>query len=506
MSLEDLILVFDIGTTALKSALFSPSGEELASTTSPYPTSYPKPGWAEQDARGYWTAACEATRKLAEGVDLGRVAAIGLSGHMNGCLAVDDQGTPLAPLIIHSDVRGTEEKKAILRVIPEEDFYRLTGNRPDEHLSLPKILWVAQKRPDIYSSTAYFLNSKDYLRFRLTGVLGETDFSDASLTCAMDIQGRSWASELLGELALDPGRFPHIRASDEEAGRLTTEAAEALGLTSGIPVSVGGGDGACATRGAGVVDGRDAYACIGSSAWISTLAEHPIYDRAMRIQNYYDLGGHRCNVCGTVQSAGAAIDWALDLVLGPGPRDFPSLEERLRKVPAGSDGVLFAPYLMGERTPHWDPVARGSFVGFSLKHGSDALLRSVFEGVAFALKDVLSVYEDLGLHPTELTLLGGAARSDLWRGIMRNQWGLPVRPHGAPASATALGAAMAAGIMVGMWSSYDEACALVQKGKEIPEDREDSQVYQTLYPIYKELYRALSPLYHRIAELEGQKA
>jgi len=493
----DAILVYDIGTTGLKCAAFSLSGVELRSATSTYRTFYPEVGRAEQDAEDFWTAAVEATGRVLSGgaVKRARILTIGLSGHMNGCLPVDGEGRPLCREIIHSDSRSVAECADILRTVPHETVYALTGNRVDEHLSLPKILWIKKNRPDLYRKTAFFLNSKDWLRGRLTGLGGQTDYSDASLVCAMDLRAGAWSRTLLKEVGLDPAKFPEIRPSAEFCGGLSREAARALGLAEGLPVVFGGGDAACATRGAGVTDTSSAYANIGSSAWISTLAEGPVMDPAMRMQNFCDLDGRKCNVCGTVQSAGIAVDWALSLISG----DRAAMDEAVSSVPPGSDGILFAPYLMGERTPHWDANARGCFVGLSLYHGRAALIRAVYEGVAFALRDVFGIYRELGMSPCGLTLLGGGARSPVWRGIVAEVLGRPVLPHASPTNATCLGAAMAAGTGAGVWRSLDEAALIAKTMPEETPDPGRAAVYDRLYPIYSCLYERMKPIFDELA-------
>ncbi len=496
---KDTILVYDIGTTGLKCAAFSLSGEEVRSATSAYRTFYPEVGLAEQDAGDYWTAAVDATGKLlADGTVVpSRILTIGLSGHMNGCLPVDAEGHPLCREIIHSDSRSVSECADILRAAPHGEIYELTGNRVDEHLSLPKILWIKKNLPDLYGKTAFYLNSKDWLRGRLTGQWGQTDFSDASLVCAMDLREGIWAESLLKEIGLDPAKFPEIRKSTDHCGGLSSDAARELGLPEGLPVVFGGGDAACATRGAGVTDASTAYANIGSSAWISTLANAPIMDPAMRMQNFYDLDGRKCNVCGTVQSAGIAVDWALSLI----SKDHATMDGAVTSVPPGSDGVLFAPYLMGERTPHWDANARGSFVGLSLYHGQPAFIRAVYEGVAFALRDVFRIYGELGMEPSELTLLGGGAKSPVWRNIISEVLGRPVLPHATPTNATSLGAAMAAGTGAGVWRSLDEA-ALISRTlpRETPHAGK-AAVYERLYPIYSSLYERLKPIFDELARV-----
>jgi xylulokinase len=424
---------------------------------------------------------------------------------MNGCLPVDRVGNPLHREIIHADTRSSAECREILRIAPVSRIFQLTGNRVDAHFSLPKILWIKHNVPHVYKEAAYFLNSKDFLRSRLTGITGETDFSDASLVCAMDLAAGSWAEEYIKELGLDPAKFPRIRRSSDVAGRLTDSSASVLGLPSGIPVVAGGGDAACATRGAGVRDSSTAYIYLGSSAWMSTLSEEPLLDPGMRIQNFFDLDGRRCNVCGTVQSAGSAVDWAASLV-GPDAaadmvaRDYSWIRRLVESVPPGARGLVFAPYLMGERSPHWDANARGTFIGFSLSHGKAELLRAVHEGVAFALKSVLDIYGEFGYRIGKLTLLGGGSMSAAWNRIFCDVIGKAVMTHPAPATATSLGAAMAAGVGVGRYSSLDVASALINCTEGLEPDPEAHRLYREIHEIFATVYERAKPIYDGLAQ------
>ncbi|PKL20600.1 MAG: hypothetical protein CVV48_12235 [Spirochaetae bacterium HGW-Spirochaetae-4] len=501
------ILVFDIGTTSVKAALFDDSGNPIASASVPYETEYPQSGWAQQHPNRFWEAAVAASRTLMQrcAATTSTIVAIGLTGHMNGCVLVDRQGNPIHPALIHADSRSTGECDRLDRLWGQQEMYRRTGNRIDEHLSLPKLMWLEKYRQSEFSKSAWFLNAKDYLRFKLTGQLGTTDYSDASLTGAFDQQRQVWDTEVLESLELPLHLFPHPKASTELDGTLSRESAVMMGLTEGIPVSVGGGDAACATRGAGVLGTRQAYGAIGSSAWISTLAENPVPDQLMRMQHFLDLEGRLYNVCGTVQSAGIALDWIRHL-LGENPSEtsdsYEISEGLLRSVPIGSSGVLFIPYLMGERTPHWDANARGAYIGLSLSTDKPTLLRATYEGVAFALRDCMNVYAELGIDIRSFTLLGGGVRSPFWQEIIGETLGIPLHRHPYPTQATALGAALAAGVAVGMWKDISEAIAKTTKDYEqvsLDHDRMRSygkayQVYERVYPSLKSIYRDLGTI------------
>jgi xylulokinase len=507
------ILVYDIGTTSVKSAIFDGKGSPRVSASVSYKTTYPRPGWSEQDPDQFWEAAVKGTREILASPGAIPVEAVGLTGHMNGCLPVDAQGRATYPELIHSDSRSSSQCVRILAALGEDRLYAETGNRTDEHLSLPKMLWLKDERREAFNKTAWFLNSKDYLRFKLTGVLGVTDFSDASLTGAFNIGKREWSRDIIDCLDLSPARFPEVKRGIERGGALSKEAAALLGLPSGIPVSIGGGDAACATRGSGLTGGEPsasaqagsgrAYVSVGSSAWASMLAPSPVFDTGRRIQNFFDLDGEQCNICGTVQSAGIALDWALGVLAGEalGPEQYRRIEEELDTLEPGSDGIMFLPYLMGERTPHWDAAARGVFVGLSLSSDRSHMLRSVYEGITFALKEIVDIYGDLHMPIETFTLLGGGIRSPFWRKLICDIIGIPMLIHPFPTHSIALGAAMAAGVSVGIWNNLNDAVGSVNfKTEEMFPDMEKSRNYGKFFTLYRNMYKHLKPVFDELAE------
>ena len=319
---RDLILTCDAGTTGLKCSLFNTQGEAVRTVRRAYGTEYPHHNWAQQDCDVILENVYSGIRELLEQVSARRVACVGLSGHMNGCLPVDADGRALMPNIIHADSRSEKQVEKIASVISPEDFYRLTGNRLDVHYSLPKMLWVKENLPDVYRRTRWWLNTKDYIYGHLTGHFGQTDFSDASLTIAMDIGRGQWAEELLQSLGLAPEQMPRILPGHDVRGRTTRDVYRKTGLIAGTPVAIGGGDGACTGRGAGLCEEGSSYTYIGSSAWVSQMTSRPVLDPQMRIFNFLDMDGKRCHVLGTVQCGAAAFDWArANLFGGAGDKD-----------------------------------------------------------------------------------------------------------------------------------------------------------------------------------------
>jgi xylulokinase len=503
----NLILTYDIGTTGNKCTVFNSLGQEIMASTVPYDTIYPRPGWSEQDPHVFRQSVITGTKELISrfGLDPGFIAGIGISGHMNGCIPVDAQGNVLYNNIIHSDCRTWPQCGFIQQHIDFDSFYRITGNRLDPHYTLPKVLWLKEHHPDIYRNTRYFINTKDYISYCLTGRLGITDYSDASLTCMLDLSKQDWAYDMLKTLDVDAGKLPSLHSSYEIAGGLSKEAADLLGLIPGTPVTVGGGDGACATRGSGVKGPGDAYNYLGSSSWIGTLCDAPVLDKTARIFNYFDLDGKHKIVCGTIQSAAASYNWAVDMlghmddIAGSTVSIFDRMESLARSSPIGANGLFFLPYLMGERTPHWDPNTRGAFVGFTLYHNRSDMMRSVYEGVAFALRSVLDVFSENQVDIRDMILIGGGAKSKLWNEMLSNVFNLPVKVHNSPGAATSLGAAIAAGVGVGVFKDFNAAIDTVYSRRFLPNQSQHAE-YEKHYNIYRSIYPRLKPVYDDIAD------
>lgn len=502
--MKNYILTFDIGTTGNKCTIFSPNGTSLASVTVPYGTDYPQPGWAQQDPYQYWESVVQGMKKLnLENQEYIRgISCIGLSGHMNGMLPISAEGEPIFPEIIHSDNRSASYCSLIRDKISDENFYQITGNRIDSHLSLPKMLWFRDHYPELYKKTSWFIQSKDYIAGKLTGKFGRTDYSDASLTCVLDLNSKEWSKRITETMGLDLNKMPRLLSSHEMVGELLPGVASLFGLKSGLPVYAGGGDASCSARGAGIGDYSTAQNYIGSSSWISVLSPKPLVDPKRRIQNFFDLDGQNINVCGTVQCAGIALDWMMNEITGrtDGEEpDYKAVELLASQSPPGSSGLFFLPYMMGERTPHWNASLKGSFMGLSLNHKNRDMIRAVFEGIALALKDVCNVFDENGLHIKELSLTGGGALSPFWNQMMSSIYGKPVKIPHAPKQATSLGASLAAGVGNGLYESYETAVKVVRFERDIrPEDQNQEiysqvfQVFQSLYPSYATLSETLS--------------
>ena len=497
--MNKFILAYDLGTTAVKVSLFSLWGEIISSAISSYKTFYPRLGWAEQDPDAWWEAIRKATRGLIAQVPGAKkdIATIGISGHMLGCLPVDRKGKPLRRAMIHSDTRAVHQWKNLEKILGKEEIYKITGNRIVPHSSICKICYLKEEEKDIYKKTAKFLQSKDYITYKLTGRLGITDYSDASHSVLLDIEKKVWSDVLLEATGIDRGKLPEIHPSADIIGKLGKEQAEELDLISGIPVVAGGGDGACASVGAGAVKIGDTYNYIGGTAWIATTLNRPFIDPKMRVFNILGLDPAKCGIFGTMQCAGSAYQWVADLM---GEADFENLNRLAERAEPGSKGLFFLPYLMGERSPIWNPYARGVYFGLTLSHKREDLVRSTLEGVGFALRSILEVIEKV-VEVKAIRLIGGGAKSEVWRNILANIYGKRLEVLRMQGEATSYGAAIAAGVGVGLFKDYEIAAKIIKKEKDYHATKEVHQRYSRFFDFYKSLYSQLKPSFHSLRQI-----
>ena len=505
---RELILSHDLGTTGDKATLFRSDGTLVAATLASYPTSYPKPGWAEQDADGYWNAFCRSTRELlaAAGCTPREIGVVSFSGQMMAALPVDTRGDPLRPSIIWADQRATAEAAELARRVPPHRIYALTGHRVSASYSAAKIMWIRRNEPDVYRRAAKFLHAKDFVVGRLTGRMC-TDYSDASGMNLLDIGALRWSDEMLAAAEISPALLPDLFESTEVVGKVTVEAAAASGLAEGTPVAIGGGDGACATCGAGVVAEGDFYICLGTSAWMATASRTPLFDPGERTFTFCHFKRGLFFPCGSMQAAGGSLAWFMDAFPAPqkaGASDDPDRYETANReasgVPAGSEGLLFLPYLMGERSPWWNSRARGSFVGLSMRHGRSHLLRAVMEGVALNMRVIADAFRELGREYDEIRMLGGGARSAAWRQIFADVLETPIATLNFMEEATSLGAAIAGGVAIGVFPGIEAAARIVRTVQRTEPDPLRFPVYNGIYPAFKAAYAQLAPVFEMIAE------
>ncbi len=483
-----LVLAHDLGTTGNKASLFDESGNIVASHTEPYAVHYPQPGWAEQEGEDWWRAVCLSTRALLQAARLqpADVRVVSFSGQMMGLLPLDAHGRPLRSAIIWADQRAVDEARWFAERCDPTTVYCRTGHRVGASYVAAKWLWLKRHQPELYAQTWRWVMAKDYAVFKLTGQVA-TDYSDASGTNLFDLQTARWCEDFVEALQLEAHQLPPLHPSTEVIGEVTREAAAATGLRPGTPVVIGGGDGACATVGAGSVGVGDAYCVIGTSAWIAFTAAQPLIDPQQRTFTFGHLMPQRYIPMGTMQSAGGAREWWLRIAAEE------VNDAALAEVPVGSDGVIFLPYLIGERSPWWNPRARGAFLGLSMSHTSAHLQRAVLEGIAMNLKlifDALSAQQPL----TSLRLVGGGARSAVWRQILADVLGVPLAIPQLLAEATSWGAAVAGGVGVGLYPSWEIARAPMQTVQHILPNPEAHVRYIDLLERFRAAYHAVAAL------------
>lgn len=501
--MKRLILAHDLGTTGNKAVLVDEDGQLVDTAFASYRTAHPAPFAAEQNPADWWRAVVRCTRTLLQRDEnrRSRLVAVGFSGHMNGVVLVDEQGNPLRPALIHADIRAQEQCEQLRQRIGEEPYYAITGNRIAPFYSLPKLMMVAEQEPEVVQRARWMIQCKDYCVGRLTGRWGVTDPSDASLTGIYDVQRLRWSEEVREASAIPARLLPEVVPSAEVVGCVSREAARATGLPEGLPVVLGAGDGAGATVGAGVVETGESYTYIGGTAWTSCLRERFIPDRHMRLTTLMAAQPRRWVQFGTVQSAGSAWDWFVQL-FGKGVGTA-RLQAEASDVPAGSDGLLFLPYLSGERAPIWNPRAKGVFFGLQAHHTRAHLARAVLEGVACALESILQVMREHEAIAGCVRVVGGGTRSDLWMRILTDVYGCPVEIPCHAESSTAIGAAVIAGVGVGLFEDFAIAKAIAMPQRRVEPNESHRVVYEGLKLRYAELYGAVKTLFAAMASNSG---
>jgi xylulokinase len=504
-----VLLAHDIGTTGDKASLHDDAGRLLAAVSVAYPTRYGAGGLVEQDPRDWWNAACEATRALlaTTGTPAAEISAVGLSGQMMGAVLLDAKLEPVRPSLIWADTRSGAQCRRLEQTVGRADAYRVTGHQLNPTYSLSKLMWVRDAEPAEFAAAAHFCLAKDFVVARLTGVV-VTDPSDASSTNAYDQESGEWSARLLAAAELPSSLFPRIVPSTTVVGGVTAHAAERTGLRSGTPVVLGGGDGPLAAVGAGIVGPEDgAYAYLGSSSWVSLVTDQPVYDLpAMRTMSFDHVVPGRFVPTATMQAGAGSLAWIAELLgTDADKKELSALLTEAGAAAAATEGLYFLPHLLGERSPYWNPAARGAFVGLSRHHGRAQLTRAVLEGVAFNLATCLGAFADNGAFgprgttPERVDAIGGGARSDVWLQILADVWGCTVRRRSIVEEANSLGAAVTAGVGVGAFDGFDVARELSQVTAEFHPDPARSADYERRHAIFLDAYDRLEPWFEQAA-------
>jgi xylulokinase len=496
------LLGIDVGTGGTRAVLLDEAGRVAASATGDHaPISAPQIGWAEQDPHDWWGATCLAVKESLQRAAAGceEIAGIGLTGQMHGMVLLDGAGEVLRPSIIWCDQRTDEQCRAITEKVGARRLIELTANPALTNFTLTKIWWVQQHEPEIWSRVRTVLLPKDYVRFQLTGARA-CDVADASGTLLLDVANRRWSVAMMKVSHVGPQLLPEVFESTAVTGTISEEGARATGLRAGTPVVAGAGDQAAGAVGMGIVRPGAVSATIGTSGVVFAATSAPSLDAQGRIHTFCHAVPGRWHVMGVTQSAGYSLRWFRDEFCagrdGKLASSYDQLTAEAAKTNPGADGLLWLPYLMGERTPHLDPDARGALVGLTAQHTRGHVVRAILEGVAFSLRDTLTIFRELNLPIDSIRLGGGGARGALWRQIQADVYGMPVEIPEAEEGA-AYGAAILAGVGVGVWPSVENACdTAVRVAQRVEPDRSHAAIMNRRYEEYRSLYPALKQSFH----------
>jgi len=475
----------DIGTTGARALAVDDSGQVVATASAEYPLYSPRPGWTEQQPEDWWQAACKVLAAVAEAAP-GQVTSLGLAGQMHGAVFLDSKDRVIRPALLWNDQRTSAQCSEITNRLGRDRLVAIAGNPALTGFQAPKLLWLREAEPANYGRIAHVLLPKDYIRMRLTGEFA-TDASDASGTLLLDLRARNWSAEILEALEVPREWLPAVHEGPDEAGRLRPDVAKELDLPAGIPVAAGAGDNAAAAVGCGIVEEGLVSSSIGTSGVLFAHTPEFRPDPSGRLHAFCHAVPGAYHLMGVTLSAGGSLRWWRQ-VLGD-RHSYEALTELAGSAPPGSEGLLFLPYLTGERTPHSDPFARGAFFGLTARHDEAHMTRAVLEGVVYSLDDCLQIMRGLGVGVTQIRAIGGGARSPLWRQIQADVYGVPVH-RTVVEEGPAFGAALLAGVAVGHFGSVHEACSVVRLRPEVAQPEPPSVAR---YARYRDAYQALYP-------------
>lgn len=491
------LLGIDIGTSGTKTVLFDRGGNPISSSTAEYPLYQPEIGWAEQDPQDWWKAVCITINQVIKDSNINpeSISGIGLSGQMHGLVMLDGDGNVLRKSIIWCDQRTAKECVEITEKVGEKRLIDITANPALTGFTASKILWVRNNEPEIYEKCRKILLPKDYIRYMLTGEFA-TEVSDASGMQLLDIKNRCWSKEVLNALDIPIEYLGDVHESIVVSGKVHKKAAEVTGLKENTPVVGGAGDQAAGAIGNGIIKSGQISSTIGTSGVVFAHLDEPIIDEKGRVHTFCHAVPGAWHMMGVTQGAGLSLKWfrdnfctnEIEVAKGMGIDPYVLMTKEAEKVPVGSRGVIYLPYLMGERTPHLNPKAKGVFFGLSAAHTKNEMLRAVIEGVSYSLLDCMEIIKDTGMDPTNVMVSGGGGKSELWRQILADMFNCKVSTNKS-SEGPALGVALLAGVGTGVYKDIDEACniAISENSVQFPKE-ENSLVYKRYYEIYKKIY------------------
>lgn len=501
----------DVGTSGTKTLAIAEDGRILASASSEYPCSHPKPGWAEQDPELWWTATQETLRAvLTSGAFKPEdVAGVGLSGQMHGSVFLDKDGNVVRPALLWNDQRTAAQCAEIEeRAGGREALVKMVGNRALTGFTAPKLLWVREHEPQNWEKVRVVLLPKDYIRYRLTGTHA-TEVSDASGTLLLDLTNRRWSGDLLAKLNLDPSLMPPCFESPEISAQVSEIGSRATGLPVGTPVVGGGGDQPAGAVGNGIVRQGVVSATMGTSGVVFAHSDHLGFDPEGRLQRGCHAVPGAWHVMGVVLAAGGSLQWfrnelgkaEVAAAKAKGIDPYVLLTDEAALAGPGAEGLFFLPYLTGERSPHFDPNAKGGWIGLTVRHGRAHMIRAVLEGATYAMRDSLELIREMGVRIDEIRVSGGGARNALWRQIQADIYGADVHTLNS-SEGPAYGAALLAQVGTGGFATVPEACdATIRTVESTPVDPKVKPFHDRAYKIYRDLYKRLRETFRDIGAL-----
>ena len=495
------LIGIDVSTTATKALLIDAKGAVVAVAATEYNFETPQPLWSEQDPMLWWDGAIASIRTVLakSSVDPAQIVGVGLTGQMHGLVLLDENGAVLRPSILWNDQRTAAQCDEIRSRLGKTRLIQLTGNDALTGFTAPKILWVRTHEPEIYRRVRHILLPKDYVRYRLTDSFA-MDKADSAGTLLFDLQQRTWSNEVVTALGIDPAWLPPTFEGPQITGHISAAAAQATGLRVGTPVIAGGGDQAAQGVGVGAVQEGIIALTLGTSGVVFGTVNQPFFEPEGRLHAFCHAVPERWHLMGVMLSAAGSLRWYRDTI-APGAT-YDDLLAPAAQIPAGCEGLIFLPYLTGERTPHPDPLARGAFVGLTVRHTLPHLTRAVLEGVGFGLRDSFELMKGIGLNAIQqVRISGGGARSPLWRQILADLLGSELVTVNTTEGA-AYGAALLAGVATGIWPDVDAACAqVIQVTGSTQPNAAATAHYDAVYAQYRQLYPALKPSFANLATL-----
>ena len=490
------LLGIDVGTSGVRCIAIDHQGAVRAEASVEHPSSSPRPGWSEQRPEDWWEGARRAIAEVASNVG-GDIVGLGLTGQMHGAVFLDQADHVIRPALLWNDQRTAAQCEAITERVGAHRLIEIAGNPALTGFQAPKILWLRDEEAKSYARLHSVLLPKDYLRLRLTGEKA-TDASDASGTLLLDLKERGWSREIVDALEVPIEWLPRVHEAPAATGQVRADVASDLGLPARVVVAAGGGDNAAAAVGNGVVRDGLVSCSIGTSGVLFAHSDVLSLDLSGRLHAFCHAVPERYHLMGVTLAAGASLRWWGEVV---GKPDYDELSELASHAPPGAEGLVFLPYLTGERTPHMDPHARGAFVGLTSRHGLGHLTRAVMEGVAFSLRDSLEITVGLGIKPNQIRATGGGARSALWRQLLADVMSCPIVRTQAD-EGPAYGAALLAGVASGMYTDVAEATAQISLRPDICEPNPSAaRRYMDYYAAYRELYPATRSAMHSLSDL-----